>query len=78
MISNDLANCNAPQTAALVAERNSTASRIIALESLAFAALMARKRPEQIERLQNEVLSLRARVRALDAAIMKHVVTAPQ
>ena len=55
--------------AALVAERRGTVRRIIALEAVAFAGLLARKRPEQIEQLQNEILALRARVRSLDQQI---------
>jgi hypothetical protein len=47
---------------ALVAERRGMVRRIIALEAVAFAGLLARKKPEQIERLQDEVLALRARV----------------
>jgi hypothetical protein len=53
----------------LAAERNGTVRRIIALESIATAALLGRKRPETIQRLQNEILSMRARVRLLDEAI---------
>jgi hypothetical protein len=54
---------------ALVAERRGTVRRIIALEAVAFAGLLARKKPEQIERLQTEILLLRARVRSLDQQI---------
>jgi hypothetical protein len=57
------------QIAALVAERNGTVRRIISLESVAVAALLGRKRPEIIERLQAEILALRAHVRSLDKAI---------
>ena len=57
------------QIAALAAERNGTVRRIISLEAVAFAGLLGRKRPEIIERLQNEILALRARVRAPDQTI---------
>jgi hypothetical protein len=52
-----------------VADRNATARSIISLEAIAHAALAGRKQPELIERLQNEVLTLRARIRALNRAI---------
>jgi uncharacterized Zn finger protein len=54
---------------ALAAERRETVRRIIALEAVAFAGLLARKKPEQIDRLQTQILSLRARVRSLDQQI---------
>lgn len=57
---------NSQQQAALVAERNGTVRRIISLEGVAHAALACRKNPETFEILQNEVLKLRARVRAID------------
>ena len=57
------------QIAALVAERNGTVRRIISLEGVAFAALMARKPPQKIKLLQTEVMALRARVRSLDQQI---------
>jgi hypothetical protein len=38
----------------------------MSLEGVAHAALLRRKNPETIERLQNEVLALRARVRVID------------
>ena len=57
------------QIAALAAERNGTARRIVALESIAVAALLGRKRPETIQRLQNEILALRARARLIDQTI---------
>lgn len=52
--------------AALVAERNGTVRRIMSLEGVALAALMRRKNPETIARLQTEVMALRARVRVID------------
>jgi hypothetical protein len=57
------------QIAALVAEQRGTVRRIVALESIATAARLGRKRPEAIEQLQTEILALRARVRSLDQAI---------
>lgn len=57
------------QIAALVAERNGTVRRIVALDNVVVAGLRGRKRPETIQRLQDEILSLRARVRSLDQAI---------
>ena len=50
------------QIAALVAERRGTVRRILGLEGVV-AALLRRKKPETIEQLQNEIVSLRARVR---------------
>lgn len=57
--------------AALVAERNGTVRRILSLEGIAWAALTRRKDPETVERIQNEVLSLRARVRAIDRKLRR-------
>jgi hypothetical protein len=57
------------RTVALIAERNGTVRRIISLEAVAFAGLLARKKPEHIEQLQTEILALRARVRVIDQTI---------
>lgn len=57
--------------AALVAERNGTVRRILSLEGIAHAALACRKKPETFEILQNEVLKLRARVRAIDRELRR-------
>ena len=56
----------------LVRQRNEAAERILALEGVATAALLGRKEQQTIDQLQTEILSLRERIRLLDAAIMKH------
>jgi Tfp pilus assembly protein PilN len=53
----------------LIGERNALARAIIALEGVARAGLMVRKPPQAIALLQNEILSMRARVREIDRAI---------
>jgi hypothetical protein len=59
------------QIADLVAERRATAERVLSLAGVVHGALMARKRPEIIEKLQNEILKLRANVRSLDQQIRR-------
>ena len=58
-----------PTRAMMVAERNGTVRRIIALQGVSFAARMSRKKPQTIERLQTEIRSLRVRVREIDQTI---------
>jgi hypothetical protein len=55
----------------LIAERAAIVLRVISLDNIVAAGLLARKRPEIIERLQTEILALRARVPSLDQTINK-------
>ena len=54
---------------ALAAERNGTVRRILALEGVAHAALLDGKKPQAFKQLQDEIQTLRARVRLLDQQI---------
>jgi hypothetical protein len=55
----------------LVAERNATTQRRLSLRGVMHTALLARKSPEKVERLQTQLLALRARVRVLDRQIKR-------
>jgi hypothetical protein len=55
----------------LVAERNATTQRLLSLRGVMHTALLARKSPEKVERLQTQLLALRARVRVLDRQIKR-------
>ena len=64
-----MSNDQQQQAAALIAERRGTVRRIISLDGVVVAALLGRKNPQVVEKLQTEILKLRARVRSLDQQI---------